>query len=164
MISSTNHWKKYLKEDAIRSSYELGWMFGYLNEAAGRYRERINSLFFPDEAVTFKEELSKLLRSKLKATDRVEAHSPEFRNLSRELYKLLLCSFASNRTPEEICTGLKDDAEMRAEVIELLIKKSKCKVSRDRKRSFLNRILSGDQNFRTLLIKQKEKEGFPYQI
>ena len=53
---------------------------------------------------------------------------------------------------------------MRNEVVELLLSKINLKTSLDNQQAFLNRILSGDDDLRVLLNKQKEKKGFPHNI
>ena len=94
----------------------------------------------------------------------VTINSYVFGKLTNEMYKLLACSLAGNRSPDEIIFGLQSDTEMREEVIELLISEIKTNSSLDSQRTFLNRLLSGDDDLRTLLNKQKEKKGFPHNI
>ena len=157
-------WKVYLKKEAAESSYDLGWMFEYLKQAAIRYHERVNAYVFPAETVTFKGEIDALLRASLKKSDTCRLSEQDYLRLLNEFHKLLTCSLASNRTPEEIYSGLKDDKEMREEVIEMLIKRMKLKTAREKQKILLDNILSGESDFGALLIRQKRKKGFPYNI
>ena len=163
-MSLSKKWKVYLKEDAVKSSYDLGSTFAYLKQGALFCRKRVDAFLSPPDRTTFKDELNGLLRSRLSQTNDLDIQRSDYRRLLNELHKLFLCLLASNRTPEEIFHGLKDDFEMRNEVIEMLIKRSRVKASRQTQRSFLNWLLSGDERFGALLVKQKEKAGFPYTI
>ena len=126
--------------------------------------KKINKTYFSPNQQNFKQQLHELLASKYKKMPDVTMTCRVFDKLSDEIYKLLSCSMASNRTPNEIIFGLQSDTEMRNEVVELLISGIDSKTSFDHQRTFINKILSGDDDLRVLLNKQKEKKGFPHNI
>ena len=173
MNIQTSKWKEYLKQDVIGSSYELGCIIGLIYDRAIVYWGIIKksdkfSIAFPskkqDQKKTFEEELEELLICKKDEMPDVKISDKIFKKLSNELYKLLSCSLVSNRTPDEIVTGLKDDITMRKEVVDLVINETKAEVSCNEQRVFLDRIFSGDNDLKVLLNKQLSKKGFPYNI
>ena len=145
-------------------SFELGSTIGHLNSLANKVRIKFNKVYVSPPHQEFKQQLPELLASKLKKTPDVTITPHVFDKLATEMVKLFSCSLASNRTPDEIILGLQSDTEMRNEVVELLISRIKTKTSLDSQRTFLHRILSGDDDLRVLLNKQKEKKGFPHTI
>lgn len=145
-------------------SFELGSTVGHLNSLANKVRIKFNKVYVSPPHQEFKQQLPELLASKLKKMSDVTIKPHVFDKLTTEMVKLFSCSLASNRTPEEIILGLQSDTEMRNEVVELLISRIKTKTSLDSQRTFLQRILSGDDDLRVLLNKQKEKKGFPHTI
>ena len=157
-------WRFYIWEDTKSCSFELGYTIGELNNLAVNYWEKFKKAYFPANPQKFKQQLPELLVSKLNQMPDVTINSHVFEKLTNEMYKLLSCSLASNRTPDEIIFGLQSDTEMRNEVVELLISEIKSNSSLGSQRTFLNRLLSGDDDLRTLLNKQKEKKGFPHNI
>jgi len=164
MKSAINKWKYYIWEDTKSCSFELGYTIGELNNLAVNYWEKINKVYFSPNPQKFKQQLPEFLASKLNQMPDVTMKSHVFDKLTNEMYKFLSCSLAGNRTPDEIIFGLQSDTEMRNEVVELLLSKINLKTSLDNQRVFLNRILSGDDDLRVLLNKQKEKKGFPHNI
>ena len=164
MKSTLDKWKFYIWEDTKSCSFELGYTIGELNNLAVNYWEKFKKAYFPANPQKFKQQLPELLASKLNQMPDITMDSLIFDKLTNEMYKLLSCSLASNRSPDEIIFGLQSDTEMREEVVELLVSKIKSNSSLDNQRTFLNRLLSGDDDLRTLLNKQKEKKGFPHNI
>ena len=164
MKSATDKWKSYLWEEAKGCSFELGYTVGELNNLAVNYWEKFKKAYFPANPQKFKQQLPELLVSKLNEMPDVTINSHVFDKLTNEMYKLLFCSLAGNRSPNEIIFGLQSDTEMRNEVVELLVSEIKSDSSLDSQRTFLNRLLSGDDDLRALLNKQKEKKGFPHNI
>jgi len=157
-------WKSYIWEDTISCSFELGYTIGELNNLAVNYWEKFKKAYFPTDQQKFKQQLPELLVSKLNQMPDVTINSHVFEKLTNEMYKLLSCSLAGNRSPDEIIFGLQSDTEMRNEVVELLVSEIKSNSSLGSQRTFLNRLLSGDDELRILLNKQKEKKGFPHNI
>ena len=157
-------WKDYLCEGTISCSFELGYTIGQLNNLAVNSWEKFKKTYFPPNPQKFKQQLPELLASKVSQMSDVTMNGNVFDKLTSEMYKFLSCSLASNRTPDEIIFGLQSDSEMREEVVDLLISKIESKTSLDNQRIFLDRILSGDEDLRALLNKQKEKKGFPHNI
>ena len=164
MKSTLDKWKFYIWEDTKSCSFELGYTIGELNNLAVNYWEKFKKAYFRPDQQKFKQQLPELLASKLNQMPDITMDSLIFDKLTNEMYKLLSCSLAGNRSPDEIIFGLQSDTEMRNEVVELLISKIKSNSSLDNQRTFLNRLLSGDDDLRTLLNKQKEKKGFPHNI
>ena len=164
MKSTLDKWKFYIWEDTKSCSFELGYTIGELNNLAVNYWEKFKKAYFRPDQQKFKQQLPELLASKLNQMPDVTINSHVFDKLTNEMYKLLSCSLAGNRSPDEIIFGLQSDTEMRNEVVELLISKIKSNSSLDNQRTFLNIILSGDEDLRALLNKQKEKKGFPHNI
>lgn len=157
-------WKYYIWEDTKSCSFELGYTIGELNNLAVNYWEKFKKAYFPPDQQKFKQQLPELLVSKLNQMPDVTINSHVFEKLTNEMYKLLSCSLAGNRSPNEIIFGLQSDTEMRNEVVELLVSEIKSNSSLGSQRTFLNRLLSGDDELRILLNKQKEKKGFPHNI
>ncbi|MCK4823565.1 hypothetical protein KA005_47880 [bacterium] len=164
MKSAPNKWKDYLWEGVIVYSFELGSTIGHLNSLAKKVRIKFNKVYVLPPRQEFKQQLPELLAPKLKKMPDVTMEPQVFGKLTNEMVKLFSCSLASSRTPDEIILGLQSDAEMRNEVVELLISRIKTNTSLDSQRTFLHRILSGDDDLRALLNKQKEKKGFPHTI
>ena len=164
MKSTLDKWKFYIWVDTKSCSFELGYTIGELNNLAVNYWEKFKKAYFRPDQQKFKQQLPELLASKLNQMPDVTINSHVFDKLTNEMYKLLSCSLAGNRSPDEIIFGLQSDTEMRNEVVELLISKIKSNSSLDNQRTFLNGILSGDEDLRALLNKQKEKKGFPHNI
>ena len=164
MKSSIDEWKSYLWEEAKGCSFESGYVVGCLNTSATDYWEKFKKTYFPANPQKFKQQLSELLVSKLNQMPDVTMDRLIFDKLTNEMYKLLSCSLSSNRTPEEIISALQSDAEMREEVVSLLLSKIDSPSSLDSQRMFLTRILSGDEDLRVLLDKQKENKQFPRDI
>ena len=162
--STVDKWKDYLYEETISCSFELGYTIGQLNNIAVNYWEKFKKTYFPLHPQKFKQQIPEFLAYKLNQMSDVTMNGNVFDKLTSEMYKFLSCSLASNRTPDEIIFGLQSDTEMREEVIDLLISKIELKTSLDNQRIFLDRILSGDEDLRALLNKQKEKKGFPRNI
>jgi len=157
-------WKYYIWEDTKSCSFELGYTIGELNNLAVNYWEKFKKAYFRPNPQKFKQQLPELLVSKLNQMPDVTINSHVFEKLTNEMYKLLSCSLAGNRSPNEIIFGLQSDTEMRNEVVELLVSEIKSNSSLGSQRTFLNRLLSGDDELRILLNKQKEKKGFPHNI
>jgi len=157
-------WKYYIWEDTKSCSFELGYTIGELNNLAVNYWEKFKKAYFRPNPQKFKQQLPELLVSKLNQMPDVTINSHVFEKLTNEIYKLLSCSLAGNRSPNEIIFGLQSDTEMRNEVVELLVSEIKSNSSLGSQRTFLNRLLSGDDELRILLNKQKEKKGFPHNI
>ena len=164
MKSSIDKWKSYLWEEAKGCSFELGYAVGRLNTSATDYWDRFEKAYTLNGYQKFKQQLPEFLAFKLSQMPDVTLNSYVFDKLTNEMYKLLTCSLAGNSSPDEIILGLQSDTEMREEVVELLVSKIKSKSSLNDQRTFLNRILSGDEDLRVLLNKQKEKKGFPHNI
>ena len=112
----------------------------------------------------FEQELTQLLALKRQGMLDLEVPDNEFDELTIRMGRLFLTSLASNRTPDEIIEGLQEDAEMREEVIELLLSETNVPVSYQAQRAFLLKLLSGDEDFKSLLNKQTSKKGFPYNL
>jgi len=144
-------WKSYIWEDTISCSFELGYTIGELNNLAVNYWEKFKKAYFPTDQQKFKQQLPELLVSKLNQMPDVTINSHVFEKLTNEMYKLLSCSLAGNRSPNEIIFGLQSDTEMRNEVVELLVSEIKSNSSLGSQRTFLNRLLSGDDELRILL-------------
>jgi hypothetical protein len=153
-----------LREGVIAYSFELGFTIAYIDSLAVKVWRKINNGYLLPPHQEFKKQLPELLTSKLKTMPDITMQPPVFDKLTRELVKLFSCSMASNRTPDEIIFGLKSDIEMRNEVVELLISRINTKTSLNSQQIFLHKILSGDDDLRVLLNKQKEKKGFPHNI
>jgi len=164
MKSSIDKWKSYLWEEAKGCSFELGYVVGRLNTSATDYWAKFEKAYFRPDNQKLKQQLPELLASKLNQMPDVTINSHVFDKLTNEIYKLLSCSLAGNRSPDEIIFGLQSDTDMREEVVELLVSEIKSNSSLDSQRTFLNRLLSGDDDLRALLNQQKEKKGFPHNI
>lgn len=164
MKSTLDKWKYYIWEDTKSCSFELGYTIGELNNLAVNYWEKFKKAYFRPNQQKFKQQLPELLVSKLNQMPDVTMDRLIFDKLTNEMYKLLSCSLAGNRSPNEIISGLQSDTEMRNEVVELLVSEIKSNSSLGSQRTFLNRLLSGDDDLRILLNKQKEKKGFPHNI
>ena len=162
--STIDRWKYYIREDTKSCLFELGYAIGELNNLAVNYWEKFKKAYFPPNNQKFKQKLPELLAFKLSQMSDVTMNGNVFDKLTSEMYKFLSCSLASNRTPDEIIFGLQSDTEMREEVVELLVSKIELKTYLNDQRIFLNRLLSGDEDLRALLNKQKEKKGFPHNI
>jgi len=164
MKSTVSKCKDYLWEGLIAYSFELGSTIGHIDSLANKVRIQFNKVYVSTPHHEFKQQLPELLAYKLKKMPDVTMKPPVFDKLTNELVKLFSCSMASNRTPDEIILGLQSDIEMRNEVVELLISRINSKTSLNSQQIFLHRILSGDDELRALLNKQKEKKGFPHNI
>jgi len=164
MKPTNNKWKDYIWEDTLDCSFELGYTIGRLKRLTVNYWKKLNKTHALSGHQKFKQQLPELLASKLKEMPDVKIPAHIFTELSNEMYKLLACSLASNRTPDEIILGLQADTEMRNEVVALLTSGVNSKTSLDDQRFFLNKILAGDDDLRILLNKQKKKKGFPHNI
>ena len=116
----------------------------------------------PIREFRFSEELHTVLYQKLDRMQDIELSPPMFDRLSEELSNLFKCSFASVRTPDEIIEELREDSEMRAEVVEMVLSETGETSNRRDQRLFLQRMLSGDEDLRVLLNRQTEKKGFPF--
>ncbi|MFC1676648.1 hypothetical protein ACFL3G_06250 [Planctomycetota bacterium] len=162
--STIDKWGDYFCEGTTSCSFELGYTIGQLNNLAINYWGKFKKAYFPANPQKFNQQLPELLASKLNQMPDVTMDNQVFDKLTSEMYKFLSCSLASNRSPDEIILGLQSDTEMREEVVDLLISKIELKTSLDNQRIFLDRILSGDEDLRALLNKQKEKKGFPHNI
>ena len=68
-----------------------------------------------------------------------------------EFSRFLTCCLNSNRTPEELLDGLRDDLEMRDEVVGLLVSRIGASETTD-VRLLLDRMLSGDGDLMRLLV------------
>ena len=112
----------------------------------------------------FDQELSELLQAKFRDMDDTAFPATALDILSAELFKLLACALTSNRTPNEVVDGLRDDAEMRSEVISLILSESAEPAYQEQQRVFLQRLLSGDRDLRILLGRQTERTLFPHQV
>ena len=161
-------WKGFLKNDAVECAFELGATGAYLKVQLSEYWGKTKPVLFPflqeKEKPKFKEELRNLLEMKLKKKRSLKVPAYVFPRMCKELHDLLLCSLASERSPDEIVAGLRSDAEMRAEVVELLVSKVGSRASVRYQRNFFDKMLSGDSDLKKLLNAQKEKKGFPYDI
>jgi hypothetical protein len=164
MKSAVIKCKDILWEGVIDYSFELGFTIAYIDSLAAKAWRKINNVHVLPPHQKFKSQLPELLASKLKKMPDVTIKPHAFDKLTNEMVKLFSCSLAGNRTPDEIILALKSDIEMRNEVVELLIAAVKTKNSIDGQRIFLQRILSGDDDLRALLNKQKKKKGFPHNI
>ena len=164
MKSATDKWKSYLWKEAKGCSFELGYTAGRLNTSATDYWGKFKKTYFSANPQKFKQQLPELLASKLNQMPDITMDSLIFDKLTNEMYKLLSCSLAGNRSPDEIIFGLQSDTDMREEVVELLVSEIKSNSSLGSQRTFLNRLLSGDEDLRALLNKQKKKKGFPHNI
>jgi hypothetical protein len=164
MKSAVIKCKDILREGVVAYSFELGYAIAFVDSLAGKVWRKVNNVQVLPPRQKFKKQLPELLASKLKKMPDVTIEPHVFDKLTNEMVKLFSCSLASNRTPDEIILGLQSDIEMRNEVVELLIAAVKTKNSIDGQRVFLQRILSGDDDLRDLLNKQKEKKGFPHNI
>jgi len=129
-------WKSYIWEDTISCSFELGYTIGELNNLAVNYWEKFKKAYFPTDQQKFKQQLPELLVSKLNQMPDVTINSHVFEKLTNEMYKLLSCSLAGNRSPDEIIFGLQSDTEMRNEVVELLVSEIKSNSSLGSQRTF----------------------------
>jgi len=145
-------------------SFELGSTLGHLNRLAHKVRTQFNHVSVSPPPKAFKQQLLGLLADKCNKMPDVTMTPKVFDELTNEMMSLLSCSLAANRTPDEIILGLQSDPDMRNEVVDLVLSRVKTKTSLDSQRIFLNRILSGDDDLRALLNKQKEKKGFPHTI
>jgi len=161
-----NKWKAYLRKDLIDSAYDLGATITELKIRGFNYWVGIGRtfLFGKKKESRFKDELRELLDKKFHETSSLRISEQIFSRMCKELHDLLLCSLASQRSPDEIIDGLQGDSEMREEVIDLIISKVARKTFVKQQRIFLGRIFSGDPDLRRLLKAQKEKKGFPHNI
>ena len=161
-------WSEFLKKDALECAYELGATGAYLKVRILEYWDKTQPVLFPflqdNEKPRFKKELRDLLGAKYKKKSYLKIPAYVFSKLCKEMYDLLLCSVASERSPDEIIDGLRSDLEMRREVVDLLISKVNSKTSVKAQRMFLDGIFSGDKDLKRLLNEQKAKKGFPYDI
>jgi hypothetical protein len=164
MKSTVNKCKDYIWGGVIAYSFELGSTIGHVDSLVNKVRIKFNEVYVSPPHQKFKQQLSELLVSKVKKMPDVTMKPHVFDKLTNEMVKLISCSLASNRTPDEIILGLQTDIEMRNEVVELLISRINTKTSLESQRTFLHRILSGDDDLRALLNRQKEKKGFPHNI
>jgi len=156
--------KFFINYEVQRNSYSLGWVVGYIQASAVNGWSQAKDAFRSPRNQKFSQELEKLLALKLKTMSDLTLPDKVFEKLVSELYKLLLCSLASNRTPDEVVDGLQNDIEMRAEVVEFMLSQTGTDPSCKNQRVFLDGVLSGDADLRALLNKQMEKKGFPYNI
>jgi len=156
--------KYFINDEIQRNSYSLGWVVGYIQVSAVNGWSQAKGAFRFPRNQKFSQELEKLLALKLKKMSDLTLPDKVFEKLASELYKLLLCSLASNRTPDEVIDGLQNDIEMRAEVVELMLSQTGTDPSYKDQRVFLDGVLSGDADLRALLNKQMKKKGFPYNI
>jgi hypothetical protein len=163
-----NKWKDYLWKDAVDGAFDLGATVAYLKICGSIYWVEASRLIFnlPEEKekLKFKDQLQNLLEKKFNEMSSLKISKPVFSKMGNEMHTLLLCSLASQRSPDEIIDGLENDPEMREEVINLLISKVKRKTSQEHQRIFFDKIFSGDVGLRKLLNEQTEKKGFPYGI
>ncbi len=162
MVVKSSGLKKIFVTDFMAGLYETGMIVGKIKKSVGN----IFDTDIPKEPVEakFVDEVNKYLSSKVSAFEGVKLSKGDFDKLSKEVFELLRCSLASNRTPEEIFEGLRDDPEMRAEVLEMLIGRTKVGLSVRKQNDLLEDIFSGDEELRVLLNKQKLKKEFPVNI
>jgi hypothetical protein len=160
-------WKEYLKKDLFDGSYELGVTVSDIKTRAVNGWAELKKVIrdiTEEKALKFKDELFLLLDLKLKEMMPLKISEAVFGKMRVELCNLLLCSLASERTPDEIIDGLADDPEMRKEVVSLLVNKVKRKKYLDNQHKYFDEILSGDDDLRRVLNAQTKKKDFPYNI
>ena len=161
MASTIGNLTERIWERTQQGLFEWAYTVGRINRFAANSWNVLKKAYLPREPKPFKQELPALLAAKLSEMPDVTIDSRAFSKLAEELYKLLACSLASNRTPDEIISGLQADAEMRDEVVKMLIKSRRTLKGQ---KAFLNAILSGDEDLRALLNAQQTKPGFPHNI
>ena len=165
---NTDKLKKYLKKDLMNGSYEMGNIVRSISNVVGilrvREEEVIDLTAQPLKEEKFIDELDALLDDKLSTMDNVKISDPVFSVMKKELYDFMLCSLASERTPDEIVEGLDSDKEMKDEVVAMLVTKVEKKTWKKNQKIFFDRMLSGDDDLKALLNAQEEKTGFPLEI
>ena len=158
----------FFKEEArssIADSCEaVGFATGFVISRIHRYWNGSHPVPRVSKQRRFDQELSELLQAKLHDMDDTAFPAMALAMLSAELFKLFACALASNRTPNEIADGLSDDAEMRSEVISLILSEGGAPAYQEEQRVFLQRLLSGDHDLRILLSRQTERTVFPHRV
>ncbi|MBF0254621.1 MAG: hypothetical protein HQL11_05825 [Candidatus Omnitrophica bacterium] len=173
---ATRLWGEFLRKDALKGTYELGVVCGTLKLKVSELLEPVASAFGDGanggaasgpqkpKGLSFRQELQIYLIKKWGTMFDGILRDEEFEKLTNQIFRLLQTSLASNRTADEIVNGLREDPQMRGEVVQLVIHEAKLKEAIQKSRIFLNRIFGGDEDLRDLLKRQTLKEGFPHAI
>jgi len=164
-ISTFDQVTTFLGSHARECVSDISWGTGYAsgtlkNRALGLW-DKVRQIRQPREKRSFKDELAEVLLAKQQAMGDITFPLATLDAITRELFKILACSLASERTPNEIIDGLRDDAEMRGELKNLVVSATGLGYYQEQL-IFLDRILSGDPELRELLNKQKTKKRFSY--
>ncbi|MBF0105682.1 MAG: hypothetical protein HQM16_10190 [Deltaproteobacteria bacterium] len=117
-------------------------------------RRRAKKLSRRDVRV-FEKKLKELLVAKAAKYSELGISGKDLKRLSAEMTQCLLYSLTSRRTPEEIINALRDDLEMRDEVVEMILSRSTGSEATRQTRVFLNILFSGDRDLLSLLNSQK---------
>ena len=140
--------------EAKRALYDYCWEAGhlcsYLKALAEDAAVRLRSLRRTPPEKEFRDALGELLRQKLDQMEDVLLEATMLRRIAHEVRQFFRCCLASNRTPDELIDGLRDDSDMREEVVNLLLSRIGPPAA-EPERLFLHRMLSGDDDLRALL-------------
>ncbi|MFC1734941.1 hypothetical protein ACFL1X_02420 [Candidatus Hydrogenedentota bacterium] len=144
-----------LSSEMKQSVYDVSWMSGYLAAHARKYFDdgiwNVNAVAPVCPPENFRDGMTRLLREKLDRMKDLTLDADLLKRITEEFLRFFTCCLNSNRTPEELIDGLRNDREMRDEVVEMLISRVGSSEAPD-ERLFLERILSGDDDMLRLLI------------
>ena len=105
--------------------YDYCWMSGYLSSRLNVYLRGQMKPAPPKKKVSpkenFDEELGNVLRDRLDHMNEVFLDDKTLKSITNEFRQFLACSLTANRTSDEVIDGLRDDLEMREEVVDFLL-------------------------------------------
>ena len=153
--------RQEVRESLIDLCGEAGYASGVLITRTRRYWSELLPTGQTPEQPAFDLQLSELLRTQLQNSEDIAFPQSTLDALAAELFEFLTCSLASNRTANEIIDGLRDDTDMRSEVVALVLSATGISSYHEEQRAFLERTLSGDDGLRKLLNTQAQKQRFP---
>ena len=158
--------KAWLAEESRMSLSDFCWTAGRITAFIRLQSNKLPRLTFPlkyDFQERFDEQLRELLLVKFPLPKDKIPEDQSFEIIVQELSSFFKCCFTSDRTPDELVDALRDDAEMKEEIIELIMSNNGIERSQHNT-LFLQQVLSGDDDVRFLLNRQKTKSGYPYVV
>ncbi len=154
-----NRWKNFLIDDLKRGMFETGLIIGKIKSSADKILDTGHAPEARKPEAGLDDEIKDHLTERSLSLIDKKLSKSDHEKISKQLFELLRCSLASERTPDEIFEGLRDDAEMRSEVVEMLINEASASLSKKKQRALLDGIFSGDEELRTMLKRHAAKQG-----
>ncbi|MBF0252952.1 MAG: hypothetical protein HQL29_03965 [Candidatus Omnitrophica bacterium] len=147
-------WKEYLRNDLKNGMFETGILVRDLQTKVREFSGR-NKINKEAEKTKLSDEVKSYITIKSVEFLKKPLNKKDLEKISKEVFELIRCSLASDRTPDEIYEGLKDDPEMREEVIAMLIKGAEAGITEKKQKVLLEGIFSGDEDLKVLLNKKE---------